>query len=280
MIWNIARYEVRMQLRSLVFWLALVLVGLMVHSEVYEEPRSLVKSAQAYTENTEQFLKYWKDPEEARARFEPIAQHGINSRDAAAKWGDRMQIVFAFAALFTAGFMFERDRLTKAGEPLRARPVSPGTYAGGKILGAALPLLGATLLTMLAAMGLHAYLNSLIDKPYTLMPFLQAWLLLLVPTTLYATALAGALSLLLPRAAAVVPLYLAYMVGSGVAPLGGSFRLDLTTFIVRADGRGESLLLQPLLNTVLLNRSLYLALTAALVALAAWLWSIRRRELA
>lgn len=278
MIWGIAQYEMRMQVRSLVFWLALVLVGLMFHSEVYQEPHNTIVTAKRYAENPEEFLKHWQDPAMAKARYEPVAQNGIDSRAAAAVFGDRMQIVFVFAALFTAGFMFERDRLTKAAEPLQARPIPPWVYAAGKMLGAALPLLAATLVAMVAAMAVHGYANSLIDKPYSVAPFLQSWALLLAPTVLYATALAGALSLLLQRAAVVVPVYLAYMMGGGVVPLGGGFRLDLTTFIVRAEGRQGTLLGESLLGTVLVNRGFYLTLTVALVALAGWLWSHRRGD--
>lgn len=276
--WGIARYEMKLQLRSLVFWLALVLAALMLFSEVYTEPHHRVTQAVSYQKNATEFLRLWQEPEKIKLVMEDLLQNGYSGIRGASLWADRMQIVFVFAALFTAGFMLERDRLTRAQEVLAARPVGPWAYVCGKFLGALLPLLGAALISMLAAMGVQGYLNGLLGRPPEPLPYLHAGVVLLLPTMVYATALVVALTALLPRAAAAVPLYLAYMGAGGLIPSGGRFPLGLTAFIVRTEGRAIEILQEPMLSTVLANRALYLGLTAALLLAAGWVYGCRLRR--
>jgi hypothetical protein len=280
MTWGITRYEIKLQLRSLVFWLVLVLVALMFKGELYDEPAGKIPNVVAYRQDRERYLGTWRPEYRAgeQAHMEDLVQHGFDSTAWAGTWADRMEIVFAFAALFTAGFMLERDRLTRSREVVSSRPAPPGAYLAGKYLGAVLPLLGATLVTMGAAYGINVYLNAQLGFTARFLPYLRAWALLLAPTVLYATAAVLLLASLLSRAAMAIPLYLAYFFVAGLVPVGGHFRLDLTTFILRAEGRAQEMWQAPALHDVLTNRGLYLGLTLVLVLLAGWVHGLRRRR--
>lgn len=275
MIRGIARYEWKLQLRSLVFWLGLVLIGMMFYAEVYAEQAAQVQVARAFKAGTDpKYARVQMSPE-MQAMYEKIAAEGIDPVEHASQWADRMQIVFAFVVIFTVGFMLERDRLSRTHEPLLSRPVSGPAYIGGKYLGALLPLLLLSLLTALAAAAVGTWLNSGYGRGWELAAYLKAWAFLLAPMLLYVTALILTLSLLLGRGAAVVPIHLAYMAAGGLVPWGEQgFRLDLTTFIIRTEGRVLTIWTDDF-STLLANRGLYLGLTAALLAMAMALYSRR-----
>ncbi len=278
MIWGVMRYEWKLQLRSLVFWLGLILVGMMFYSEIYAEVADRVNMAQLMADGTDPRYDQVQMPPSMVAELEQLAESGISPASHAAKVADRMQIVFVWVALFAAGFLLDRDRLARGREVLLSRPVSPWAYLGGKYLGAVVPLLIASLVMAVAGYLISWALNSGLGLPSDLMPYLKAWAVLLVPTILYTTAFVLTLALLLGRGAAVVPIHLVYMLFGGVAPFGGNgFRLDLTTFIVRADGRGDTIWTTDW-AIVLANRGLYLGLTVLLLALAALVydWRLRR----
>jgi|GEM_PF-2323816 len=277
MTWGVMRYEWKLQLRSLVFWLGLILAGIMFYSEVYAETAARVEMAQIMTAGTDSRYNQIQMSPSMVAELERLAANGVSPESHAAKMADRMQIVFAFVILFTAGFLLERDRLSRGREVLLARPVSPWAYVGGKYLGAVLPLLLASLLMAVGGYGVSAWLNSGLGVTSALLPYLKAWAIILAPLILYTTALVLLLSLLLGRGAAVVPIHLAYMGAGGVIPFGNGFRLDLTTFILRTDGRNDTIWTSDW-GMLLANRGLYLGLALVLVALTAALyqWRLRR----
>lgn len=278
MTWGIARYEAKMQLRSLVFWLALALVGLMFKSELWDEPVRGAKAALTYQKDPVTYLRYWKDPEGVKTEMEERLRVGYPSETAADTWADRMQIVFAFATLFAAGFIFERDRLSKTKETLMARPLGGREYAAGKFLGAVLPVLGAGLVVLAAGIACHAYIQGMLGLSWSAMPFLRAYLVMLVPTVLYSAAVVLALTAWLPRSAVAIPVFLLYEVAGGVAPLRAKGTFDITMFIARTENLGYSVWTDAV-SALVLNRVFYLLLTAVLLWLTARLLERRRAVL-
>lgn len=261
-----------MQLRSLVFWLGLLLVGLMFYTEMVDESTTQLQAVQdlagkpdSYFENAEHAARMRNWVEEIRTVYRTPTVD-------ANKWADRMQIVFAFAMLFNAGFMLERDRISRSQEVLNARPLTGQDYVTGKYLGAVLPTLGAALLCLIAAVTAHIYFNTRMGLPWGIWPFVRAGLVLLAPTIMYAGAAAVLLSTVL-RPVAIVPLYVVYEVLSGVAPIGSNHRMNLTTFIARTENQpGDIWTWSGGLGYYLLNRVFYLALAAGLLWLGARLW--------
>lgn len=276
MIWGVMRYEWKMQLRSLVFWLGLILVGMMLFGELYQEGAEKLASAQRWASGTDPLFLRSYTPPSMIEHFQSLLANGFPPGDQASKMADRMQIVFTFVSLFTVGFVLDRDRLSKGQDVLLSRPVPPWAYIGGKYLGAVLPLLAASCVAAIGAYLLNLQLNQELGLSSRMLPFLKAWIIIVVPTILYVTALALAISLLLGRGAAVVPIHLAYMAVGGLVPFGGTgFRFDLTTFMVRTDGRQQSIWTDDW-SMLLMNRGLYLVLTLLLLYLATRLYERRR----
>jgi ABC-type transport system involved in multi-copper enzyme maturation permease subunit len=277
MIWGIARYEMKLQLRSLVFWLALVLVGLMFKSELWDEPSRAVQHAQSYQQDPVKYLQYVKNPESVKAEIEQFLIEGFPSGAAADKWADRMQITFAFATLFAAAFVFERDRLSKSHEAVVTRPVSSRDYLIGKWLGVTLPVLGAAFISVLAAIGCHIYIQGMLGTPWSIWPFFKTFFVLMVPTVAYSAAVVLALTAWLPRAVIAIPLFLIYEVVGGVAPIRPRGTFDITMFVARTEGM-DGWLWTDGLSMLLLNRLTYVALTALLLLLSARLYGRRLRR--
>jgi hypothetical protein len=274
MIWGVARYEMKLQLRSLVFWLALVLVGLMFKSELWDEPIRVVQHARSYQQDPVKYLQHFKNPDGVRAEIEQFLIEGFPSGSAADKWADRMQITFAFATLFAAAFVFERDRLSRSHEAVVTRPVTSRDYLIGKWLGVTLPVLGAAFVSVLAAIGCHIYIQQMMGTPWTVWPFFKTYFVLMIPTVAYSAALVLALTAWLPRAVIAIPLFLIYEVVGGVAPIRPRGTFDLTMFIARTEGVGAWLWTDGL-PILLLNRLTYVALTGLLLLLAARLYQRR-----
>lgn len=274
MIWGIARYEMKMQLRSLVFWLVLALAGLFFYTELVDEPVHRMEAALSYQRNPEAFKRMWQDPEKTAAEMEQRLAEGWPATAASDTFADRMQIVFAFGTLFAAAFVLERDRLSGGREVLLSRPVRPLDYLIGKFLGISLPLLAGAGIAMVAGIGVHIYVQSMVGAPWSAWPYLRAGFVLLAPTILYSTAVVLTLSTMLPRPAMVVPLFLGYEIVGGVAPLRPKGTFDLTMFVARPENLGFSLWNEGL-TMMLLNRGLYLLLTGVLLYVAARLYQRR-----
>lgn len=277
MIWGVARYEMKLQLRSLVFWLALVLVGLMFKSELWDEPLRSAQHTVSYRQDPVKYLNFYSDPTGVAKEMERRLVEGIPSTAFADTWADRMQITFAFATLFAAAFVFERDRLSKAQEAVVTRPVSSRDYLIGKWLGVTLPVLGAAFVSVLAAIGCHIYFQEMIGTPWSVWPFLKTYFVLMVPTIAYSAAVVLAMTAWLPRAAIAIPLFLVYEVVGGVAPLRPHGTFDITMFIARTVNL-DGWLWNDGLPMLLLHRLTYVALTGLLLLLAARLYGRRLRR--
>jgi len=274
MTWGIARYEMKMQLRSLVFWLALGLIGLFFYSELVSEPMGEVQAVHRYQENPEGAKKFWSP--EAIEQFASLGANGFDPTTEANRFADRMQIVFAFGLLFTTGFMLERDRLTRSRETLAAHPVSSREYILGKYLGAVVPMLVASAAAVAAVIMVHFYANAQLEQSSQWLPFVRAWGLLLVPTVIYGGAVVMALTALFSRAAAAIPVYLAYEVVGGVAPIAKQI-LGIWMWVARTETLRYDIWSEGL-GTLLINRGLYLALSVVLVAVAMWAYDRRLRR--
>ena len=274
MIWGIARYEMRMQLRSLVFWLVLALAGLFFYTELVDEPIHRMEVALSYQRDPEGFKRLWQNPERTAAEMEQRLAEGWPAVQASDTFADRMQIVFTFGTLFAAAFVLERDRLSRAKEVLLPRPVRPLDYLIGKFLGISIPLLAGSGIALVTSIGVHIYVQGMVGAPWSSWPYLRAGFVLLAPTILYSAAVVLTLSTVLRRPAVVVPLFLGYEILGGVAPLRPKGTFDLTMFVARTENLGYSLWNEGL-TALVLNRSLYLLLTGALLYVAARLYQRR-----
>jgi len=269
-IFGLARHEARMQLRSLVFWLGVVLVAVMVISEVAGYQFGELALWDRVTDNPGQVT----GDETWQRAVDRVLAHGVPSYDAARVWADRMGIVLSFVALFTTAFLVDRDRHTMSHDVLAAKPAGPVARVLGRYLGATTPLLGIGAVTLAVALAVNWYVQGQMGKPFAAGAF-GVPALVLLPTLLYVPALTLAMSTLAGRGAVVVPPFLVYLFWAGIAPTEGGFRINLASFIIRTDAfrRFDQALASGL---ILRNRLLHLGLTAGLLALAAWAWNNRR----
>lgn len=269
---GVAAYEARMQFRSLVFWLGVILVAAMFMSEVADPARhgvDLLLSDQAHPGQI-------SGNEAFQAVLAELRAEGISSERAAFNWSDRMALVFAFVGLFAAGFVFERDRLTRGRDVVASRPIGSLEYSLGKYLGVSLPLLAVAALSLVGALGVNWWAQSTLGYPFLPTAFLAPAGFLTV-TVLYVPALVLAATALVQRAAMVIPGYLVYLFVGGVNPAAMDTPAALGRFILRADDRAA---VRAALESglALENRLFYLGLTLGLVLLTAWAYRRFRRE--
>lgn len=269
---GVAAYEARMQFRSLVLWLGIILVAAMFMSEVADPARHAVNLLQEYRAHPGQLT----GNEAFQAVLAELRAEGVSSERAAFNWSDRMGLVLSFVGLFTAGFVFERDRLTRGGAVVAARPVGSLEYAVGKYLGVAGPLLVVVALSLLAALGVNWWAQSTLGFPFTPAAFLAPAGLLVV-TVLYVPALVLAATALVQRAVMVIPVYLVYLFIGGINPAGMEAPAALGRFILRADNR-DAVRAAIESGLALENRLLYLGLTLVLIGVTGWAYQRLRRE--
>lgn len=274
--WGIARYEMKMQLRSLVFWLGVALVVAMLWSEVIAGMAGAVDYIETSRANPGLIVP---GNEAARLLFEQYETVGYPSAEAALIWSDRMGIVLAFVGLFIAGFVLERDRLSRSREVVGGRPVGAFEYAVGKYVGVALPLGGVAVLTWAAAVVTNMWAQGAMGFGFDLGAFLPA-LALLAPVVIFVPALVLAATALVRRPAVVIPLFLVYLFAAGVIQTGRTpGEVGLWQLLVRTDNWAD-FAGKALSGMVGANRLLLVVAAAALVAVAGWAWERGRRAMA
>jgi ABC-type transport system involved in multi-copper enzyme maturation permease subunit len=272
-LWHIARYEWRMQWRSLTFWLVTLLMAAFVVFELLPVSNAYITYATA----TEPIPGPMRDGNvmvdlaaQARAALE-IA--GLSSY-LAWKFVDRVGLIMALGLGLLGAFVWQRDRQCEVTELLHTRPVLPWQYVGGKYLGLVLTWGGLLLLLVLVVGGRAAWLTTQAGLSFGWADFLLPVGGVVCSTLLYGTALLLLLSLLLRNGVAALLLYVAYWVYS-LTTLGGILEAAplrrLTAWVLRFDSVGFKpdtyLLLQERMLALWWQRSLYLGLTVLLLLL-------------
>lgn len=272
-LWHIARYEWRMQWRSLTFWLVILLVAAFVVFELLPVPDTYI----AYATATEPIPGPMRDGNvivdqaaQARAALEVASL----SSYLAWKFVDRVGLIMALGLGLLGAFVWQRDRQWEVTELLHTRPMLPWQYVGGKYLGLVLTWGGLLLLLLLLVGGRAAWLTAQAGLPFVWADFLLPVVGVVCSTLLYGTALLLLLSLLLRNGVAALLLYVAYWVYS-LTTLGGILEAAplrrLTAWVLRFDVVGFNsdtyLLLQERMPALWWQRSLYLGLTLVLLLL-------------
>lgn len=265
---GITRYELRMQLRSLVFWVAVMVCLLMFYSEVWDGAASLAlaweRANAGMLRNPEWIYKITSQP---------------LSRELGPIFADRMGIVLSFVVVFLLGFVLDRDRLAQHNEIISTRPYASWQYIMGKYLAVMTLVLGLVVSTGLVGFWATARAASVVGSTVELKDFVEPIGQLLLPTLLYAGALSLVLAVSLRSGAAVAPVYMLYFVASfvGLSFQGSNNNFGFSTFVVRSDGWGEySRLMGELGQTLLYNRILYGGLTILFLVVAVCMYERTR----
>jgi hypothetical protein len=272
-LWHIARYEWRMQWRSLTCWLVVLLGAAFVVAEVLPVSDRYVQYATA-TESIPGPARDGNVTVDRAAQARAALEVASFSSYLAWRVVDRVGLILALGLGLLGAFVWQRDRQCEVTELLHTRPVAPWQYVGGKYLGLVLTW-GVLLLALVATIGGRAvWLAAQADLPFVWADFLLPVVGVVGSTLLYGTAVLLLLSLLLRNGVAALLLYVAYWMSS-MTTLGGIVDIAplrrMTAWLLRFDfvtfAPEPYLLLQEHLLALWWQRAGYLGLTVVLLVL-------------
>lgn len=269
-LWAVARYEVRMQRRSLAFWLT----GLALLAFLQNEVVTGMQTSVAYASSPEPVIfsiMGGVDVDMAAEARQALAEANF-SQHAALLLADRIGLMAALFIGVLSAFVWGRDRRYEMPDLVNARPVEAWQYVLGKYLGVVLswallvvPILGLGVGRAYQLAGQYGYAFALGDLALPLLGGVGVSLL-------YGTAFLLALSMLTRNGAATLLVYFFYWVYcvNNMAMFVTAGRLKLLSYwYFRFTGAfypGTAAQWQQRLGDVQLNRLLYLGLTALLLA--------------
>ena len=266
---GVVRYELKMQLRSPVFWLAFAICLAMFYTEIFDWVRGIPLALQRANEGMVRNPGFIYE----------LVQRPL-SNSVGPVLADRMAIVMSFTQAFVLSFVFDRDRVSKSKDVVMSRAVSSWEYVLGKYT--AVISLYTVLFTALLVSSILITSRVALDVGSTVAygDFIRPALYLLLPTMLYAGAVVLVLANLFPTATSVIPVYVVYFLVSlvGIRLKGGNSHFGLLTFVIRSDGYGPyTRLLTEQINELLANRLLHGGLTLVFLVSAVWLYEKGRR---
>ncbi|MHA6531315.1 hypothetical protein [Paenibacillus sp. BAC0078] len=185
------------------------------------------------------------------------------------KYVTYMQICAAMLMFPLFLLLFTRDSRHNMSEMIYSQPISSAKYILSRYLGTLLSLLlylyGFGMVLNLISTARFAYAGW--DMGYTF--FFKDFVVYLLPTVVFLSAFIMLLMLLFKKAIAVFPVYIAYVLYNatpGVFEGGSSFGM-LFRAIIRLDNQTVSL------QEVMLNRCIYLLLSAVMIVAACKLYA-------
>lgn len=165
--------------------------------------------------------------------------------------------------------LFTRDSRHNMAEMINAQPISSAKYILSRYLGTLLPLLlyFYTFGVVMNLISTARFARAGWDVGYTF--FFKDFVVYLLPAVVFLSALLMLLMLLFKKAIAVFPFYIAYVIFNATpgAFAGGSRLGVLSRAIIRLDTQTVSA------QEVLLNRCIYLLLSAVMIAAASKLYA-------
>jgi len=191
------------------------------------------------------------------------------------KYVTYMQISATFLIFPIFLLLFTRDSRCNMSEILYAQPISSTKYILCRYLGALIPVLlfcyGFGILLNMISMA--RFIQAGWDIEYTF--FFKNFAVYLLPTIVFLSAFIMFLMLLLKKAIAVFPVYIAYVIFNVTPKVfeNGDSLGVLSRAIIRLDGQSVSV------QDVVLNRVIYLVLAAGLIFVACKLYDNLKNNL-
>lgn len=262
-MWTVARCEFKLQRRSWVFWLAAVGLLAFLLGEVLTGLNITLTTATA-----EQPVIYLIDGQEVNWTERKLEILSTANLSAHAAWlyADRIGLMSALLIGLLVAFVWERDKRDQMVDLVNVQPLTSWQYVLGKYAGLVLAW-GAILLAVTAiTVGWTWKLAQQYPYGFVFTDFLAplAWVTM---SLLFGTAFLLAVSLLLRNGVGALLVHFFYwtynITGMG-ALSNASLGKFLTYWFFRLDSATPGLL-QSRQADINLNRTLYLALTAALL---------------
>lgn len=194
---------------------------------------------------------------------------GLSITEAANNWADRVIVIGSFVAVLTVPFALDRARRQRVAPIEFSKPFERLAYVIGKFIGAVLPLVIVTLLSL----GIHFVITLATIKDVSILSaglsyLRQAVLIALVPL-LYAVSLTYCLSVYLPRPILIIPLYLFYLEMSSLTQAAADARFSWWSPMVRPDYYSYAIPAE-LTLLVIAHQWLYLVLSVLALVLAVY----------
>ncbi len=280
-IWGITVYEIRMQVRSLVFWLAVLVLLAFWSGEVLSEHRtqilySTAKEPIIYSIAGGPSIDYTANAQEAllTANF---------SAYAAWLFVDRIGLMSALFIGLLGAFVWTRDRNYDLFDVINCRPVTSWQYTLGKYLGVILTWTIPLLMITAIEIGMVYQMCRTASLSFAFQDFwgpVTAWLGI---SLLYGAACIMLISLILQNGVGALLVYVIYWVYSVLQMTmfqTANTLLFVTYWFFRLDTGLSPQAANSVTNKsfdLFLNRSFYAVLTVALLGLAAMIYE-RLRE--
>jgi ABC-type transport system involved in multi-copper enzyme maturation permease subunit len=198
-----------------------------------------------------------------------LSMSGFSVSEAASLWADRVSIVGSLVAILTVPFALDRVRRQHVTPIEFSKPFEKLAYVVGKFAGAVLPLALVTIVSM----GIHLAITLATVQGASVVTaggtYLYQAIMIAFPPLIYAASLTYCLSIYIRRPIIIIPLYLSYLIMTTATQAAADAKFSWFSPIVRPEYFGHVIPAE-WIPTVLLHQTLYLSLSAGLLALAAY----------
>jgi len=266
-LWAVARYEFKIQRRSLTFWLTAFILLAFLFGEVLPGVLSDAVYATSidpveYSTESGEIINLTADVQEALS--------AVNfSKYEAWLFADRMGLMSALFIGILSAFVWERDRESEISDIINSQPMTSHQYVLGKYLGVVLTWGIITLVAAVIAVGRTWQVAHTFGLSFVWQDFISPVMIWMGVSLLYGTAIVMLTSLVLRSGVGAMLVHFLYWIYNVVqlrmfsTSSRGSF---FAYWFFRFSSRDPALL-QARMDDVLLNRSFYLVLTAGMLML-------------
>ena len=189
--------------------------------------------------------------------------------DAASYWADRVSLIGSMVAILTVPFALDRVRRQHIAPIEFSKPFEKLAYVVGKFVGAALPLI----LVSVVSMSIHLAITLATAQNVSVLPalgfYLNQMFIIAFPPLFYAVSLTYCLSVYIRRPIIIIPLYLFYLTMTSLTQAVADAKFSWLSPLVRPEYFG-GVIPADLIQTVWLHQIIYLSLSAGFLALAAF----------
>ncbi|MBI3173998.1 MAG: hypothetical protein HYZ25_09775 [Chloroflexi bacterium] len=188
---------------------------------------------------------------------------------AAGVWADRVIIIGSFVAMLTVPFALDRVRRQRVAPIEFSKPFEKLTYVIGKFIGATLPLVFVTLLSL--AIHFALTLVTIQNTSFTSagLSYLNQVVFIAFVPLVYTASLTYCLSVYIRHPILIIPLYLFYLQITTLTQTSANAKFSWWSPMVRPDYFSYAIPSE-LTSTVFAHQLLYLLLSAVALALAVY----------
>ena len=191
----------------------------------------------------------------------------ISLSETAAIWADRTVVVGSLVAVLTIPFALDRVRRQHVAPIEFSKPFARLAYVIGKLVGAALPLMVVTALSMVIHAAITLATNEVSDVSRSVSVYIGQAILIALPPLIFATAVTYCLSVYIRRPIIIIPVYLGYMMSTAYLHIATDLNFSWFSPLLRPDNFDYQIP-DEMLPLVVTHQLIYLLVSVILVVLA------------